>query len=228
VKEKFVKNGEVEIQYIAVNYSPAETPVIIIPGAIVGAEDMYNDIKDYIDFYCIIISIRGRGKSSSPDKGYSKEEQVSDIEAVIKEECLDNFYLLGHSFGASLAYYYSIKHPEKIKGLIAVDFPTIYPGYSQEWVQYVRNNVSDVSENLLNGMVKDGVYEDFADELAKLDFKKLFIKGSGGDSLLKLETANKILEKLSNSSLNIISGSGHEIFYEKPFEILKEIREFIS
>ncbi|HEY3251821.1 MAG TPA: alpha/beta hydrolase, partial [Ignavibacteria bacterium] len=133
MKEKFVKNGEVEVQYLAVNYSPAETPLIIIPGAIVGADDFYNDIKEYADFYYIIISLRGRGKSSSPISGYTKDDHISDIDAVIKNEFLDNFYILGHSFGASVASYYSIKNSEKISGLIIADFPPVYPAYSEDW-----------------------------------------------------------------------------------------------
>jgi pimeloyl-ACP methyl ester carboxylesterase len=227
MNEKFVSNGDVKIQYIVVNYSPAETPVVLIPGAVVSADDMYNDIKEHLDFYSIIISIRGRGKSGSPLEGYTKDDQISDIEAVVNAESLDVFYLAGHSFGASLAYGYSIKYPKRIKGLIGVDFPAIFPGYPERWAQQVKDNVPGVNENFVNGMVRDCVYEDFTDELAKLNSKKLFIKGSGSDSLLKLETANKLVENLPNSTLKIIDGGGHELFAEKPNEILKEIERFI-
>jgi pimeloyl-ACP methyl ester carboxylesterase len=225
--EKFVTNGDVQVHYIVMNYSPAEIPVIFIPGAVVSADDMYSDVKDHLDFYSIIITIRGRGKSGSPKTGYSKDDQVSDIEAVVNAESLDEFYLLGHSFGASLAYGYSIKYPKKIKGLIAVDFPAIFPGYPEKWAEHVKDNVPGINEDFLNGMVADCVYEDFTDKLSKLDFKKLIIKGAESDSLLKPETANKLAEKLPNTSLKIINGAGHELFMEKPQETLKEIENFI-
>jgi hypothetical protein len=48
--EKFINNGDVQIHYIVVNYSPAEIPVIFIPGAVVSADDMYSDVKDHLDF----------------------------------------------------------------------------------------------------------------------------------------------------------------------------------
>ncbi|HJY64517.1 MAG TPA: alpha/beta fold hydrolase [Ignavibacteria bacterium] len=228
MQEKFVNNNGVDIQYLVVNYSPGETPLVIIPGAIVGAEDFYNDIKDFIDFYCVIISIRGRGKSGSPLTGYTKDDQVSDIEAVIQAEIVDKLYILGHSFGVSLAVSYSIKHCEKIKGLIMADFPPIYPAYTEEWAQYIRKNFEGINENFLNGIVKDGTYEDLSGKLGKLDFKKLILKGIGSDSLLKQESLEKICNKLTNVSYKVINGCGHEMFGENPMETLKEVKDFMK
>ncbi len=226
--EKFVNNNGVDIQYIVVNNSPGETPLVIIPGAVVGAEDFYNDVKDHIDFYCIIISIRGRGKSGCPLTGYTKDDQVSDIETVIQAENVDKFYILGHSFGASLAVGYSIKHSERIKGIIMADFPPVYPAYTEEWAKYIRKNFEGINENFLNGIVKDSTYEDLSDKLGKLDFNKLILKGVGSDSLLKQETLEKLCNKLTNISYKVINNCGHEMFGENPLETLKEVKDFMK
>jgi pimeloyl-ACP methyl ester carboxylesterase len=76
-------------------------------------------------------------------------------------------------------------------------------------------------------MVTECIYENFEDELVKLDFKKLIIKGSGSDSLLKPQSAERLMAKLPNASFKIIEGGGHELFSEKPAEILTEIEHFI-
>src|SRR5258706_12423928 len=152
---KFVNNNGIKIHYIVLNYSKENLPLIIIPGAVTGADDIYQAIKDYVNFYCIIISIRGRGESDKPVKGYSKDEQISDIESVVQNEGLNSFYILGHSFGVSLASYYSIKNQEKIKGLIMVDYPPAYPGFPVEWTNNIREHRDDVNENLIKGLVKD-------------------------------------------------------------------------
>jgi pimeloyl-ACP methyl ester carboxylesterase len=227
MQEKFVNNTGVNIQYIVMNYSPGEIPVIIIPGAINGAEDIYNEIKDYTDLYCIIVSIRGRGKSGSPLKGYTNEHQVSDINAVVSAELLESFYMLGHSYGAGLASSYAVKYPYKINGLILVDFPAILPAYNEQWADYIKNNIPGINSDFINGMVTECIYENFEDELVKLDFKKLIIKGSGSDSLLKPQSAERLMAKLPNASFKIIEGGGHELFSEKPAEILTEIEHFI-
>lgn len=226
--EKFVKNGDTDIQYLVCNYSPAESPLIIIPGAVNGAEDIYNDIKDHLDIYAIIISIRGRGKSSSPVSGYSMAHQVSDIESVANAEALDEFYLCGHSFGASLAYAFSIEYPHKVKALVGMDFPVLFPAYPEKWAEYIRENVEGVSENFLNGMVNEGKYEELTDKLAITDCRKLFIKGGGSDSLLKEKAMEEIKEKIPDANIITINGAGHELFMEKPYETLEEIKNFIS
>jgi pimeloyl-ACP methyl ester carboxylesterase len=163
MSEKFVDNNGVLINYYVINQS-LTPPLIIIPGAISGAEDIYEFIKNVTDRYCIIISIRGRGKSSKPVSGYSKDGQVSDIEAVIKEENIDKLYIAGHSFGASLAAGYAIIHPDKILGLILADFPPKYPRYSEKWAARIFENIKEIDKNFINGLVNDSTSEDLTIE----------------------------------------------------------------
>jgi pimeloyl-ACP methyl ester carboxylesterase len=230
MKEKFANNGEVQIQYLIVNYLPDKIPLVIIPGAIVGADDFYESIKAHINFYCIIIGIRGRGKSGCPAEGYTKEDQISDIEAVVREENINKFYIMGHSVGGGLASYYSVKYPEKIKGLIIADYAPVYPLFSAKWAEGIRShyNEDEISSNFINGIVRDAEKGNFTDALANHAFKKLFLKAGKEDSLLPLNKANEILKSLTNTSLKVIDDSGHEMFSEKPEEVLKIIEEFIS
>ncbi|MCI0450640.1 MAG: alpha/beta hydrolase [Chlorobi bacterium] len=228
MQEKFTNNGEIQIQYLIVNHSPDKIPLIIIPGAMVSAEDFYNDVIDHLSFYCIIISVRGLGKSSAPLNGYSKAHLIADVEAVVVEEELKEFYILGHSFGASIASAYSLKYSQKVKGLILADYPPGYPEYSSEWAQMIRKNNPSVSENLVNGLLNESIHEMFTEALAKCGFNILILKGGNEDSLLKIGFVNKIIKKLPNSSLKIIDNCGHEMFIEKPKEVLKEIKYFIG
>jgi len=227
MQEKFTNNGDIQIQYIIVNHSPGKIPLIIIPGAIVSAETFYNNAQGNLNLYCIIISVRGLGKSSVPLNGYSKDHLISDISAVVAEEKLKEFYLLGHSFGAAVASAYSVKYPQKVKGLILLDYPPCYPEYSSEWAQRVKKNKPE-NENLVNGLHKESVREMFTEALAKCDFNILILKGDNESSLLKIELVNEVLQKLPNASLKIINDCGHEMFIEKPKEVLEEIKYFMS
>lgn len=227
MQEKFTNNGGIQIQYIIVNHSPDEIPLIIMPGAIVSAETFYNNAQGNLNLYCIIISIRGLGKSSVPLNGYSKDHLVSDIEAVVNAEELKEFYILGHSFGAAVASAYSIKYPQKVKGLILADYPPSYPEYSSEWEQRVKKNKPE-NEILINGLHKESVREMFTEALAKCDFNILILKGGKENSLLKIELANEVLDKLPKASLKIIQNSGHELFIENPVETLREVENFMK
>ncbi len=225
--QKFAENNELLIEYIHVNEDAANIPLVIVPGAIVGAGDVYEEIKNYIRLNTIFISIRGRGESSKPETGYSLDEQVSDIECVVSNEKLDEFYLMGHSNGAGIASCYTLKYPGKVKGLILADYAPGYPKLTNEWAARVRENVPDINDNLLNGLVNDSVKQYFLDALAEIDVKVLLLKAGGEDSLLQAELAEKIRSKLKNCELKEIHDCSHEMFADKPEEVLTLVEEFM-
>jgi pimeloyl-ACP methyl ester carboxylesterase len=228
IQENFADNNGVVIHYIVLNYSPDKIPLIFIPGAITSADGILYGIKDHINFYCIIISIRGRGKSGKPIGPYTIESQVADIAAVVDKEEIENLYIIGHSVGGGLAAAYSVKYPEKIKGLIIADYAPVHPKFPDKWAERIRQSYPEIDNNFLSGMVRDSEKIDFTGILANYDFKKLFLKAGNEDSLLKPERAEEILGKLSNTKLITIENCGHEIFYEKPEEALKIIEEFMN
>ncbi|GEM_PF-4309665 len=228
IEEKFADNGGVTIQYIVLNHSPGKAPLIFIPGAINSADDILYGIKDHVNFYCIIISIRGRGKSGKPVGPYTIESQVTDIASVVDKEGIENLYIIGHSVGGGLAAAYAVEHPEKIKGLIIADYPPSHPKFPDKWAERIRQSYPKIDNNFLNGMVRDSEKIDFTAILANYDFKKLLLKAGNEESLLKPEIADEILGKLSNTKLVTIENCGHEIFYEKPAEAVKIIEDFIT
>lgn len=228
MNEKFASNGDVQVQYLVLNEAKAGIPVIFIPGAMVSAEDVYDELKEHIDFYCVIISTRGLGKSSTPESGFSKEHLVSDIESVIAAEKINNCFLLGHSFGASIASAYAVKHPGDVKGLILGDYPPYYPAYSAQWGENLIQNRPELNAVLIKGLLNESKKEKFTDELAKCGFNILILKGESEDSLIPIEFAEKINAAMPNSTLQIIPNSGHEIFGENPGSCLEAVREFIG
>jgi len=225
--EKFADNSGVSIQYLVLNQDTGGAPLLIIPGAMVSAEDFYSDIKDSLDIYAVIISPRGLGKSDTPDSGYSKEHLVSDIETVVISEGLEKFYICGHSFGASIASAYSVKYPDKVLGLILGDYPPVYPAYSEEWAKRVKEK-NQANENLVNGLLRDSKRESFVEQLSKCSFKVLVLKGEGDGSLLPHERITQMIEPMPNASLKLIPDAGHEIFIENPGAVFGAVKGFVN
>jgi len=228
LKDKFIKNGEINLHYKIVNFSPFQLPVIFIPGLIINADEFYADIKDHIKFYSIIIDRRGLGKSDKPETGYSADDFIYDIRAIVKAENLEKFNIAGHSFGAGIACAYTVCYPAEINKLILADYPPVIPALTAEWAEMVRQNYPDISENFLNGMINDCRKKYFTEELLNLPFDILFLKGSGEESLLKMDYLEKISAKLGNSQYKIIGNAGHEVFGDNPADCLHEIEKFIG
>lgn len=62
---------------------------------------------------------RGCGRSEdSPDKDYSNERMVKDIEQIRCYYKQDKVFLLSHSFGGILSVNYALHYPEHVKALI--------------------------------------------------------------------------------------------------------------
>lgn len=69
----------------------------------------------------IIYDQRGTGKSKIPkiiENTITIDAMVSDIETIRKYLNIDQWIVLGHSFGGMLGSYYTSKFPDKVKGLI--------------------------------------------------------------------------------------------------------------
>lgn len=70
-------------------------------------------------FKMIYLDQRGCGRSTSPENDdYSIERMIKDFEEVRKELHINDWLLMGHSFGGILQTYYTKRYPEKIKGLL--------------------------------------------------------------------------------------------------------------
>jgi proline iminopeptidase len=68
----------------------------------------------------VLIDERGSGRSERlPDPaGYTLERMVKDIECVRKHLKIEQWVVLGHSFGGILAQAYAVRHPKRILGLV--------------------------------------------------------------------------------------------------------------
>jgi pimeloyl-ACP methyl ester carboxylesterase len=76
---------------------------------------------------------RGHGRSDpAPEgQGYSYEELVSDLEAVVRSEIGEApFVLVGHSMGAHTAVAYALEHQERLAGMVVIG--PVYTGSTDE------------------------------------------------------------------------------------------------
>jgi pimeloyl-ACP methyl ester carboxylesterase len=66
---------------------------------------------------------RGHGQSSAPDRGYTIDDRVADLVAVLEGLGLDRPALVGHSMGADTAARVAALHPGLTRGVVLEDPP---------------------------------------------------------------------------------------------------------
>jgi pimeloyl-ACP methyl ester carboxylesterase len=70
----------------------------------------------------VAFDLRGHGRSErSQGGGYGISDYSADLAAVVGELELDDFVLVGHSLGATVAIDYAGRRPERVAGLLLVD-----------------------------------------------------------------------------------------------------------
>lgn len=74
--------------------------------------------------HLILADQRGVGDSAKPAGGYTFQEAVDDVVALLDALNLDTCWLLGTSSGGYLAQQVAIDHPGRVRGLILVGAPS--------------------------------------------------------------------------------------------------------
>lgn len=69
------------------------------------------------------LDFRGHGESAWVDDGvYTTQTFLDDVEAARAALGYEKFLLAGHSMGGRVAIEYAARHPERLLGLVAIDF----------------------------------------------------------------------------------------------------------
>src|SRR5437773_1265059 len=88
------------------------------------------------DHRVVVPDLRGMGLSSHPAGGYDKKTQAAEIRSVLTQLGIDHAAIVGHDIGATVAYAYAARYPDKTDRLVVMDAPV--PGIPP-WDEIVRS-----------------------------------------------------------------------------------------
>ena len=256
-----MEEKEILIQGIKTNYKIAgEGPAILVLHGWGGSSDSWRRVQETLSqkgYLVIVPDFPGFGKSVTPKEPWSLQNYTNFILNLIQQLKLENFYLIGHSFGGRIAIKFATQYPEKIKKLILCDSAGIKPKPGLKtriiyWSARIGNAVfspkhlqrfKDSARNLFyiflrnrdyvkaNGTMKETIKkvinEDLLEDLSKIKIKTLIVWGSQ-DKMVPLKYARVIKQKVENSTLEIIPKIGHSPHLETPAKLAEIIFKFIS
>lgn len=87
----------------------------------------------------LLYDLRGHGRSERPKNGYSLDDMVADLDAVLVATGFADrpVTLVGNSFGGLLALAYAIEHPERLSSLVLIDAHTA----DETWAEEMRETL---------------------------------------------------------------------------------------
>lgn len=122
---KTLKLPKIELSYLewnAKNNNQASVKLLLLHGLADHAL-VWSSLADHLgDTYHIIApDLRGHGNSTKPEKGYSFQDVIEDLEALMNHLQWSNAHILGHSWSGKLLPIWAKEHPERFQTLILVD-----------------------------------------------------------------------------------------------------------
>ncbi|MGL4912284.1 MAG: alpha/beta fold hydrolase [Romboutsia sp.] len=233
-------NDAIKIHYIENQIKDSKkVPLLICPGLSESAKDYLNIIESINDRRCIAMSFRGRGKSDSPQNGYTLEDHIKDITSVVEELYLNQFCIMGYSRGVSYALGYSILNNNLLKGLILGEYPAEHKkmprGWAKESMEFYKTHCDSISieYEVLKSIEEESKQVNFKEQLSNITCKTLILKGETEETLLTMEDISDYLNNLNSKYIKVkrFEKAGHDIKeddFENLIEVLKEFLDAVD
>ncbi len=194
----------------------------------------------------IIPDLPGFGKTQKPAESWDLDRYSDFIKKLSASLNLEKFYLLGHSFGGAVAVRFSLSYPESVKKLFLAaaaclrkktlkkriligiskifGFFSFLPFYSFFKKVFYKFIVRKSDYPYYSGIMKEtylkAIGEDLSEKLNLIKIPTVIIWGED-DDVTPIKDARFLEQKIKNSKLMVIPGTGHDLEQEKP-EILTQ------
>lgn len=208
-------------------------------------------------FKVIVPDLPGFGESSVPEKAWTVVDYKNFIIRLIKEMGLNQFSLLGHSFGGRISIKLAQKHPEKIKSLILCNSSGIKLELDQKtkmiysfsrlgntlfskrlfsrfrklakkiFYFFLRHKDYVKANKIMRKTLKSVISEDLLPELSQIKARTLIVWGEK-DDMVPLKAAYIFKEKIPNSELKIFPNVKHSPHKQIPEKLAETIIDFVK
>ncbi len=104
------------------------TPLLFVHGYSCDSHDWSWQLPYFAERHRVIaVDLRGHGRSSAPEKGYSVQQLAADVAGLLAELDLSGVVVFGHSMGALVASVLAVEYPALVSALVCVDPPYLLP-----------------------------------------------------------------------------------------------------
>lgn len=206
------------------------------------------------NFQTITLDLPGFGESEPPSKVWGIPEYAQFLDDFLNKLEIENFVLIGHSFGGTIATQYAFLYPNNLNKLILVDAKIIKPQATikQKGYQFVAKS-GKIATSLLGKRIQsklrkklyhtigehdyeetDGIMKEIFKTVIQYDYTEIatHVKNStliiwgGKDQATPISDAHTLKEIIPNANLEIITGD-HFAYLENPQEFCKIVKDFI-
>ncbi len=250
-----MNSKKIQLENLDINYleSGSGKPIVMLHGW-GQSSGCFLDIAEEISktHQVFAIDLPGFGDSDEPDRIYDIYDYEYIVAKFIETLNLKDVTLIGHSFGGRISIIYAAS-TENVKNLILTGAAGIKPKRSLRYhlavyhYKYMKflcktplyfqyrddlmansgssdyKNASQVMKQVLSVVVN----QDLTHLLSEIKAKTLLYWGENDDAT-PLSDGQIMEEKIKNSTLKVMSGSGHYAFLENKEDFILEVKKILK
>jgi pimeloyl-ACP methyl ester carboxylesterase len=230
-------------------------PFLILHGWGSNSERWINvaDLISQKGFKVIVPDLPGFGKSDPLPVPWNMNNYIKWVEEFVKQLNLDEFYLMGHSFGGALAVKLSIKYPQEVKKLFLVaaasvrkktiqkaafknvskvakklSFLPFYGLFRKAFYKFIirKSDYPYIDGAIMKETFKNIIFEDLSQFTGFIKTPTIIIWGDK-DKATPIVDAYFMEKKIKKAKLIVIPGAGHILNRECPEVLATKILDNI-
>lgn len=192
-------------------------PIIFVPGMTDVADD-YTELAPILGRRVVVIDLRGHGRSDAPAEGYTFQDHVDDIDAVIDSTTDGPIHLMTFSRGTCYALGWTEQHPGRVRSISIGDYPAreipispdIHPTFSLG--RWRGTPVADrIASHALRQVFEQSVDRPLWHVLGDADMPVLVVRGDERVPLTE-DDWTRYQRDIPRADLVEFDGSPHDIF----------------
>ncbi len=111
-----------DIQLSYLEWNSGQEPLLLLHGLADHAL-VWSSLGDYLaaEYHIVAPDMRGHGESSKPERDYSFESAIADLEALMDRLEWSSAHVVAHSWSGKLAAIWAKQNPNRLRSMILVD-----------------------------------------------------------------------------------------------------------
>lgn len=214
----------------------------------------WNFVKKLLEeqgYKVFIPDLPGFGENPPPPQIWSIDDYAEWVRNYCEQYELSRFFLLGHSFGGSIAVKFSIKEPEKIEKLFLVgcagirkkslkreiikktanffkkfDFLPLFNLLRKVFYKLIKSDYLQ-TQGVIREIYLKILKQDISKDFSKISVPTVLIWGKK-DNLTPLKDAHYIKGQISGAKLEILPGIYHNPHRENPKALICIILNYLK
>jgi pimeloyl-ACP methyl ester carboxylesterase len=151
------------------------------------------------------------------------------METIVDSAKLTSFYVLAYSMGVPVALGYVIRHPDRLRGAILLDYPARYPLIPVDWLERAKEYApANVKAHVIEAIQRESSEVLLWNDLKVLECPVLVIQAGKKGALLTDDMVELYKKHLADCMAVKFDESDHQLWKPDPQKFFRTITAFLD